>query len=205
MLSKRCDTRVFRLIIREEHLSSLQKKIDHLGDHLAYEVLMLCYTREQVNKDLYPLDWNALYESFAVHARSLMDFLSNANDHRNFNACTFSGTFSFKDDSELHRVVTQQMNIQVFHFGKDRTGDSGKKIDLEKVNKIHAWLMDNFGRFVAQLNEDLKQHWYPERCDPDKFKEVYEQHLRTKIYVLRQQNQTASTGTPGFWTTTVRY
>jgi hypothetical protein len=68
---------------------------------------VLCYTREQVNKDPYPLDWNALYESFAVHARSLMDFLSNANDPRNFNACTFSGTFSFKDDSELHRVVVK--------------------------------------------------------------------------------------------------
>ena len=58
-------------------MSSRQQKVMHLGDHLPYELLMLRHSYQRTFEDRYPLDWNASYEAFAVHARNLFDFLMN--------------------------------------------------------------------------------------------------------------------------------
>jgi hypothetical protein len=185
-------------------MSSLAQKIAHLGDHLPYEVLMLRYTQSQVNKLLYPLDWNEQYESFAVHARSLTDFLSNENGSRNFNAEDFSVKFKIDDDAELRRVVNQDMNAQVFHFGKNRKSDEERKIDVQKVNRIFPWLMQNCRRLIEELDDVLKPHWHGERCDPDEFRKRYEAHAeKAEVMALSQQNQTTSTRGLGFWATTM--
>jgi hypothetical protein len=147
-----------------------QEQIEHLGDHLPYEVLMLRHTYDRMNDPRYPLDWNAYYEAFAVHARVLFDFLVNEPDSRNFKASEFATSFKVKTDREIReiqRIVRQELNTQVFHFGKHRSSEPSEKVDLEKVNRVHKWVTDNFSRFIRELNGDLKKHWYPDRADPD--------------------------------------
>ena len=50
----------------ENAMSSREKKIIHLGDHLPYELLMFRHAYERTLEDRYQLDWNAY---FALHAR----------------------------------------------------------------------------------------------------------------------------------------
>jgi hypothetical protein len=181
-------------------MASKQQKIEHLGDHLPYEVLMLRYTHSRMNSPRYPLAWNAFYEAFAVHARNLLDFLENKAGSSNFQASHFSDTFEVKEDKEnkeIGRVVRQEMNWQVFHFVKSRSSKQSEKVDLEKVNRVHKWVMDNFSRFILELNADLKEHWYPDRADPDKFYELYQKKMGevTELF-LKIQNQTTSTADP---------
>jgi len=142
------------------------------------------------------LDWNAYYEAFAVHARVLLDFLENKSDARNFRKSDFSGTFKAETDQEIQRIVRQEMNCQVFHFGKSRKSEPSGKVDLEKVNRVHKWVMDNFSRFLAELDDDLKGHWDPDRANPEKFHENSPMRARyclwgNKIRLLRQAIQWA--------------
>jgi len=171
-----------------------QEQIEHLGDHLPYEVLMLRLTHKRMNEDRYPLDWNAYYEAFAVHARVLFDFLMNEPDSRNFKASNFV-KFTAEKDKEIQRIVRQESNTQVFHFGKHRSSEPSKKVHLEKVNRVHKWVMDNFSRFTSELDGDLKEHWYPDRADPDKFYEAYQKKMSevTELF-LEKQGPTTSTG-----------
>jgi hypothetical protein len=168
-------------------MATQEQKIEHLGDHLPYEVLMLRHTHNRMNSRIYPLDWNAFYEAFAVHARILLDFLENnsKSNGSNFNASDFSAAFKARRDTEIARIVRQEMNCQVLHFGKNRKSEPSAKVDLEKVNKVHAWVMDNFARFISQLDADLKKHWYPDRANLKKRGEVAQ--------LLAIQNQTNST------------
>ena len=104
-------------------MASQEQKIEHLSHHLPYEVLMLRHAHSRMNSPGYPLDWNAYYEAFALHARVLLDFLENKSDGRNFRKSDFSDTFKAETDQEIQRIVRQEMNCQVLHFGKSRKSE----------------------------------------------------------------------------------
>ena len=79
-------------------MSSMNQKIEHLGDHLPYEMLMLRHSYQRTLENRYALDWNAFYEAFAVHARNLFHFLINKGGPNNFNARDFSKEAKAEDD-----------------------------------------------------------------------------------------------------------
>jgi hypothetical protein len=65
-------------------------QIEHLEEHVPYELLMLRFTLGKLRTEKHPLAWNAMLESFAVHARNLYSFLANKGDHQeDHNACEF--------------------------------------------------------------------------------------------------------------------
>jgi hypothetical protein len=123
-------------------MSSEAQKFEHLGDHLPYELLMLRYAYEPTGEDHYQLAWNAYYESFALHARILFDFLTNKKDRGNINfvATDFVTGFTAKEDEEVRRLVNQNLNWQVFHFGKQRKSELEKKLGTEERKKIFDWI-----------------------------------------------------------------
>jgi len=58
-----------------------QEKLSYLDEHISYQVIMLNYTFMRIttfkpSTQEEELDWNALLESFGVHARNLIDFFS---------------------------------------------------------------------------------------------------------------------------------
>jgi hypothetical protein len=61
---------------------------DYLDEHLPYTLKMLRYTHGQMLQQQHYLSWNAHFESFAVHARNLVNFLTS-NDKSNFEAKDF--------------------------------------------------------------------------------------------------------------------
>jgi len=56
-----------------------EKQKAYLQEHLPYELKMLRYTYGQLLQKQHCLSWNAHFESFAVHARNLVNFLTNGD------------------------------------------------------------------------------------------------------------------------------
>jgi hypothetical protein len=81
-------------------MSSRNQKIEHFGDHLPYELLMLRRSHQRTLEDRYALDWNAFYEAFVVHAGNLSDFLMNEGGSNNFKALS-STKFTAREDAEV--------------------------------------------------------------------------------------------------------
>ena len=72
----------------------------YLEDHLAYEVLMLRHALTKITTFQHPLEWNAYFESFVVHARNLYAFLTNDDDSRTFKARDFINGFQSQKTDE---------------------------------------------------------------------------------------------------------
>jgi hypothetical protein len=56
-------------------------QLEHLEEHIPYELLMLRFTLGKLRTEKHPLAWNGMLESFAVHARNLYCFLINKRNH----------------------------------------------------------------------------------------------------------------------------
>ena len=175
-------------------MSSSEDKIKHLDDHLPYELLMLRHTYQQVNSDRNALDWNAFHESFAVHARILLNFLINDAGSTNFQASGFSN-FIAEKDATVQRIIRQDLNKQVFHLGKSRPSEADLKVAAANRKLVFEWIESNFRKFLEQLHKDWKPHWNSDRADLAKVRERLlkaEGELSVKA-IGRQQ----ATGTPG--------
>lgn len=181
-------------------MSSRQQKVMHLGDHLPYELLMLRHSYQRTFEDRYPLDWNASYEAFAVHARNLFDFLMNRGGSKNFNARDFSPKFTAKKDAKVTRLINQDLHWQVFHFGKQRKSEEDKKVGDDERKAIFDWIEENFEVFIAALalDRDLAPYWHPEHADPEKFHSEFTKPRDTITTGLARKS--ASTGKPQSFT-----
>jgi hypothetical protein len=136
-------------------MSSRNRRIQHLGDHLPYELLMLRHAYQRTLEDRYALDWNAFYEAFVVHARNLFEFLTNEGGSNNFKACDFSN-FTAKKDPVAQRLINQNLHWQVFHFGKQRKSKDEEKVGREERKTIFDWIEENFETFIVAL--DICRH-----------------------------------------------
>jgi hypothetical protein len=68
------------------------QKAEYLEEHIPYMVKMLRYTYGQMQQEQHYLTWNAHFESFAIHARNLVNLLTN-NDTGNMKAHNFINGF----------------------------------------------------------------------------------------------------------------
>lgn len=138
-----------------------KEEIDnHLRDHLPYEKMMLEYTFKKISESPTSLtteDWNAYYESFAVHARILAEFLSN-KDKKNLQAGQFITGFCEAKPPNLTGPFID-LNEQVLHIGKKRPTESDKKVSIETAEKIYLWLNSAFDKFLDELPETMKELW----------------------------------------------
>jgi hypothetical protein len=149
-------------------MASQQKLSDYLPNHLLYELLMLRFTVMRLRGNQDQLLWNALYESFGVHARNLYDFLRNDGDSRNFKASDYIVGFEVKDRNGVNGLV-QTMHQQLLHLGKRRTANKDEKIDVSDIQKIAAWVETGIQKFLDELQVPYRAHWKPDLADPNSF------------------------------------
>jgi hypothetical protein len=174
-------------------MSSTAQKIKHLGDHLPYELLVFRHAYERTLEDRYQLDWNAYYESFALHARILFGFLMNEVGTNNFKAEDFVH-FKGSTDAKVRRLINQNLHWQVFHFGKQRKSETEEKVGSEDRQTIFDWVQNNFAEFEKALaNTDLAPHWYPERADTER---VRAEFLNSRTVVKALGPAQGSAGSP---------
>ncbi len=177
-------------------MSSREKKITHLGDHLPYELLMFLYAYQRTLEERYQLDWNAYYESFALHVRILFDFLMNDAGANNFEAEDFAD-FTGNNDAKVRQLINQDLHWQVFHFGKQRKSEDEEKVGREERKIIFEWVEQNFREFEKALaNTDFAQHWYRERAIPGKVREEFLRARESETVVNALGPAQASAGSP---------
>jgi hypothetical protein len=144
-------------------MASDKQKNDYLAEHLPYEMKMLRYTSKRMLERQYYLSWNAYYESFAVHARNLVQFLSN-DDKGNFKAREFIPTFSAKK-VKLGSAM-QDLTNQVFHLAKDRPSTPVDKFNTEHAKRVCEWIEHHFSDFLSKLSPGQRQMFDDKKADP---------------------------------------
>jgi hypothetical protein len=142
-----------------------ERQITHLAEHLPYEVLMLRHTHSQLHQEQSRLDWNAFLESFASHARNLIDFLTNRGDNRNFTASDFERTYRAKSHQDLMGAM-EKLRYQILHFGKRRPLDQDKKLSLGDAHRLFQWIENEIPRFIVSLCPEYRASWTEERANP---------------------------------------
>ena len=149
-------------------MASDPEKCNFLVEHLSYELLMLRFTHGELSKSQDQLVWNAMYESFAVHARILRTFLASGGGNTNMNASDYIE--GFKASVPAPEVDSQRKSLdpQIFHLGKIRK-EADRKPHLDKLSKLFAWLEENTARFGDELPDPFRKYWQPEKADPSYF------------------------------------
>ena len=143
-----------------------QQQLDYLDEHLPYMLKMLRYTYGQMQQQQHYLSWNAHFESFAVHARNMVNFLTNA-DTGNVKATEFI-TGGYKARIGDCQGAMTKLRDQVFHLGKMRPKDVVGKFNTEEHAKpVCDWIEKNFTDFLNRLGE-LRPFFDDNKADPAK-------------------------------------
>jgi hypothetical protein len=138
-------------------VSSTQEKCGFLSRHINYELLMLRFTHEKIGMVQDQLVWNAMYESFAVHARNLFSFLESSDDNRNMRASDFNNSFDLKPPDRIDSI-RKSLDPHVLHLGKVR-GDAERKPHIDRLSELYAWLDQNLIRFGKELPDPFSAYW----------------------------------------------
>ena len=123
----------------------------YIKEHLPYETEMLRYTQSALNAvSVTRLDWNAMYESFAVHARNLYMFLTN-EDGSNAKANDFVSAFRAEKDDQT-KGIHQRFLTRVFRLRPKRPFLSEEKIGISDINIYFCWIEKNLESFRGKLS-----------------------------------------------------
>jgi hypothetical protein len=149
-----------------------QQKRDYLDEHLPYMLKMLRYTYGQMLQEQHYLSWNAHFESFAVHARNLIKFLSNS-DEGNFKAHQFFPQgYKARVGGDI-RGAMAKLEQQVFHLHKGRPRTFVGKFNTEHAHEVRDWIEKNFDIFVRQLDQDWRPLFNDKKADPTQDDPLY--------------------------------
>lgn len=139
---------------------------DYFNEHVFYEMQMLNYTRGRLENAPDQPTWNAMFAAFNVSARNLYDFLNNNGDRRtDVNVDDYK---NFRSDAKRSSTsdVTGTLNklhAQCLHLGKDRFKEPDKKINLDRIRTMSAWVVSNvtalLGSFKEEFRSKLNSDW----------------------------------------------
>jgi hypothetical protein len=137
---------------------------NYLQEHLPYMLKMLRYTYNQMQQQQHYLSWNAHFESFAVHARNLANFLSN-NDTGNFRAVDFvHGYKARKGDLSGPLALLEK---QVFHLSKQRPIAVVDKFNTDKAKAVFAWIEQAMTDFLSKLGTHERRLFGDSNSQPE--------------------------------------
>jgi hypothetical protein len=139
---------------------SEQKEIGYLEEHVSYEVVMLNYTfmRLLTSRASTPeeqLDCNAFLEAFGVHARNLVDFLSEKSGENCRNASDYVPDFEAPDQAQV-RLALFKLEKQILHVTSLRATDSQEKFNVRDARELYAWIVPAILKFQGRLNSSYR-------------------------------------------------
>jgi hypothetical protein len=170
-------------------------QLEHLEEHIPYEVLMLRFTLGKLRTEKDPLAWNAMLESFAVHARNLYWFLTNKRNHQEDHvACEFAENYMVPNASDMTGPF-QRLNQQVMHLGRQRKKVNADKFQTHHAEKVSNWIERAMLKFRDALAPEVRHNFKLEAVpaqDSVRFDQL--------VAVMPQQT---SSSFPQFWFTKI--
>ena len=131
-------------------MSSEQEKIAFLEEHISYDVLVLNYAFRRLLTSppsrQNELDFNANLESFGVHARNLVAFLSEQSPGDNRNATDYVPDFEAPDQARLQQVLFR-LEKQILHATAFHATDPQEKFTIDDARQLYAWIVPAILRF----------------------------------------------------------
>ncbi len=137
-----------------------QQKIVYLEGRISYELVMLSYSFMRV-LTLRPstseerLDFNAFLESFGVHARNLVEFLSKKCRSDNLDASDYVPDFEAPDQTRLKWPLLK-LEKQVLRVTSLRPTDPQKKFDADDARELYAWIVPAVLKFQGGLSPQYR-------------------------------------------------
>ena len=137
-------------------MASEQEKLAYLEEHVSYEVVMLNYTfmRLLTLRPSTPeeqLDCNAFLELFGVHARNLVDFLSEKSREDGRNASDYVPDFEAPDQARVNQVIFR-LEKQILDVTSLRATDPQQKFNVGDARELYAWIVPAILKFQGQLD-----------------------------------------------------
>jgi hypothetical protein len=137
--------------------------LDYFNEHVFYELLMLNYTRQCLEEKPSQLVWNAMFAAFNVSARNLYYFVGR-RDGDNMNVADYRPycrTFERGSIDHVEKTL-RLLHEQCLHLGKTRTKEPDKKINLDRIGKVSAWVVSNLDALLKSLSSDFRSKLLPE-------------------------------------------
>lgn len=120
-----------------------------LKEHVRYERMMIRHVYKELHQQKDQLIWNALYESFGVHARNLYKFL-RSDDGGNIGSNSYVANRSKPE----HEPLFNMLDIFLFHMAVER--DRKDRLNKENLKVLAAWIDREWKIWTDQLGEPFK-------------------------------------------------
>ena len=138
---------------------SEQEKIAYLEERISYELVMLNYTfmrlltssATTVNEQL---ELNAHLESFGVHARNLVAFLSGKSAGEVRSAADYVADFEVPGMRLQQTLV--KLEKQILRVTTLRATDPQEKFNADDARELYAWIVPAILRFQDQLGPSYR-------------------------------------------------
>jgi hypothetical protein len=141
------------------------KLLGYFDEHVYYELLMLNYARQCLEGATDQLVWNVMFAAFNVSARNLENFLTNKGDRTHMRVLDYKDyrTDTHSISNEPIRETVKMLNAQCLHLGKERFTEADKKINLDRIAKVSAWVVSKMDELLKGFKGDfrakLKSDW----------------------------------------------
>jgi hypothetical protein len=143
--------------------ATLDELVDYFNEHVFYELLMLRYSKQRLENGGDQLLWNAMFAAFNVSARNLYYFVGK-RDGANVNVAdyrTYCQTFDRGSIEDVKNTL-ESLNAQCLHLGRKRYKEAEKKINLDKIRAVSAWIESRMDNLLKSFNNDFRSKLRPE-------------------------------------------
>lgn len=142
--------------------------VDYFNEHVFYELLMLRYSKQCLDEEKNKLLWNAMFAAFNVSARNLYAFLNNKGErasHVNVDDYNHHRRDTRRDSTSDVAGTLGMLNAQCLHMGQKRFKENDKKINLDRIGTVSAWVESNMNNLIKSFNEPFRAKLRSEWAD----------------------------------------
>jgi hypothetical protein len=130
--------------------------VDYFNEHVLYELMMLRYSKKQLESSVSQFQWNAMFAAFNVSARNLYEFLKGERDNVSVTDYrAYCQSFQRDEVSDVSGTL-QMLNAQCFHMGRKRSKVAADKVQLDRIQRMAAWLETNISRLIVSFGDGFK-------------------------------------------------
>jgi hypothetical protein len=129
---------------------------DLMMDHVPYEVAMMRATHDGLVQGLQGTCLNAYIESFAIHARSLINFFNGKDGCR---AEDFTDSYTPFACGRVPKRLTDKLNQQIPHITEKRFNSIGDKLNGADITELRTRIDRELDQFLAHMKPHYKEIW----------------------------------------------
>jgi hypothetical protein len=137
-----------------------------MADHVPYEIAMMRLTHEALFGGAVrrgTVCYNACIESFAIHARALIDFF---NGRKGGDAADYTRGYTPFVGGQVRKTLTDKLNQQIAHITEKRVNSDEEKLNTQDIQDLRLLLDAEIASFVRCLLPTYSDVWDTKKRHP---------------------------------------